>query len=55
MSVEGMAKTTIADGVIMKDRIYFDQKAMLEQLGFTFPDVVFLAPKLVREKIRGAI
>jgi steroid delta-isomerase-like uncharacterized protein len=55
MSIDGMAKTTIVDRNIEEDRIYFDQKEMLDQFGFTFPDVVFLAPKLVAEKIRGAV
>lgn len=49
--VMGMAKTTIEDGKLQDDVIYFNQKEMLDQLGFKFPDVIFLAPKLVWGKL----
>ncbi|WP_211694130.1 hypothetical protein [Natronomonas salina] len=46
-----MAKTIVRDGQVQEDRLYYDQKDMLAQLGFTFPDVIFLLPKLVWGKI----
>lgn len=51
MEIKGMAKTIVKDGKIHEDRLYYDQKDMLAQLGFSFPDVIFLLPKLVRRKI----
>lgn len=53
MEIDGMAKTVVKDGQIHEDRLYYDQKEMLEQLGFSLPDVVFLAPKLVWAKLTG--
>jgi steroid delta-isomerase-like uncharacterized protein len=53
MEIVGMAKTTVQDGQIHEDRLYYDQKEMLAQLGFTFPDVVFLMPKLMWGKLTG--
>lgn len=53
--VSGMAKTIIQDGKLQDDHIYFNQKEMLDQLGFKFPDVVFLTPKLVWGKIRHSL
>lgn len=55
MSIDGMEKITIAEGKIQEDRIYVNEKEMLEQLGFTFPDIVPLLPKLIGEKIRGTL
>lgn len=53
--VTGMAKTIIEDGQLQDDYIYFNQKEMLDQLGFTFPDIIFLAPKLLVGKIRQSL
>lgn len=53
MEIMGMAKTTVKEGQISEDRLYYDQKDMLAQLGFSFPDVLFLAPKLVWGKLAG--
>lgn len=49
--VTGMAKTIIEDGTLQDDYIYFNQKDMLDQLGFKFPDAIFLTPKLVWGKL----
>lgn len=51
--VEGMAKTIIEDGTLQDDYIYFNQKEMLDQLGFKFPDMIFLTPKLVWGKLNS--
>lgn len=52
--VTGMAKTIIEGGQLQEDYIYFNQKDMLDQLGFKFPDMVFLTPKLVWGKLTSA-
>jgi steroid delta-isomerase-like uncharacterized protein len=53
MEISGMAKTIVRDGEVQEDRLYYDQKDMLAQLGFTFPDVILLLPKLVWGKLAG--
>lgn len=53
MSVTGMAKTIVGDGMVQEDRLYYDQKDMYAQLGLTFPDVLFLLPKMTAAKLRG--
>jgi steroid delta-isomerase-like uncharacterized protein len=53
MEIRGMAKTIVEDGQVQEDRLYYDQKEMLAQLGFSFPDIVFLFPKLVWHKLTG--
>lgn len=53
MEIQGMAKTIVRDGQVQQDRLYYDQKDMLAQLGFAFPDVIFLLPKLVWGKLAG--
>lgn len=55
MDISGMSKMTIADGKIQKDNIVFDKWEMLNQLGFTFPDIIELSPKLAWEKINESI
>lgn len=54
MEIQGMAKTTVKDGKIHEDRLYYDQKDMLAQLGFSFPDVIFLTPRLIWGKFSGS-
>lgn len=51
-TVSGMAKTTVGDGKIQEDRLYYNEKDMLAQLGVTFPDFLFLLPKMVMAKLR---
>lgn len=53
MEIQGMAKTIVRDGQVQRDRLYYDQKDMLAQLGFAFPAVIFLLPKLVWGKLAG--
>lgn len=55
VKLRGMSKMTLVDGKIQEDYIYFNEKEMLEQLGYTFPDIVPLIPKLALEKIRNAL
>lgn len=55
MTLDGMAKTLITDGKIQEDFIYFDKKDMFDQLGMTFPDVLFLLPKMLGAKMRNLI
>lgn len=55
MTLDGMAKTVISGGQIQVDSIYFDRKDMFDQIGMTFPDVLFLLPKMIGAKIRGFI
>lgn len=54
-TVTGMAKTEVADGLVQEDWLYYDQKEMFAQLGVTFPDVLFLLPRMVGAKLRGFI
>lgn len=51
----GMAKTIVGDGKIQEDRLYYNEKEMLAQLGLTFPDVVLLLPKMIGAKVRGLV
>lgn len=55
MNLSGMSKIILEDGEIQEDYIYMNEKEMLEQLGFTFPDIVPLTPKLVWGKVRNAL
>lgn len=55
VNISGMSKMTITDGKIQKDKIVFNQKEMLDQLGFAFPDIIPLSPKLAWGKISEAI
>ncbi|WP_152042889.1 ester cyclase [Salinigranum salinum] len=52
-TVSGMAKTIVRDGKVREDRLYYNEKDMLAQLGVTFPDVLPLLPKMIRAKLRG--
>lgn len=54
-SITGMAKTIVADGKVQEDRLYYDEKEMLAQLGVTFPDFVFLLPKMMEAKVRQLV
>ena len=54
-TAEGMARTVVEDGLIRADRLYYDRKAMLDQLGVTFPDVLFLLPRMAGAKVRGLL
>lgn len=51
-TVPGMAKTIVGDGKVQEDRLYYNEKDMLAQLGMTFPDILFLLPKMVGAKLR---
>lgn len=51
-TITGMAKTIVGDGKVQEDRLYYNEKEMLAQLGMTFPDIVFLLPKMVGAKLR---
>jgi predicted ester cyclase len=53
-TVSGMAKTTVENGKVQEDRLYYNEKDMLSQLGVTFPDVLFLLPKMVLAKLGGS-
>lgn len=53
MDVPWMARMAVADGQVQRDRIVYDQQAMYAQLGVTFPDVLFLLPRMVGAKLRG--
>lgn len=53
MELRGMAKTVVRDGQIQEDRLYYDQKEMLAQLGFTVPDILYLLPTLLKAKLIG--
>lgn len=53
IEIQGMAKTTVKDGEILEDHIYYNEKELLSQLGFSFPDIVFLLPKIVWGKLGG--
>lgn len=55
IDLRGMSKMTVADGKIQADYIYFNEKEMLEQLGFTFPDIVPLTPKLAWGKVKNVL
>lgn len=52
-NVSGMAKTVIEDGEVVHDRIVYDLQAMYAQLGVTFPDILFLLPRMIAAKVRG--
>lgn len=53
--VIGMSKILISDGKVQEDRIYFDPRELLDQLGLTFPAIVYQAPKLVWRKIKSSL
>lgn len=53
MAVTGMAKSIVGDGMVQEDRPYYDQEEMLARLGLTFPDVLFLPPKMTAAELRG--
>lgn len=53
MAFTGVDKLVIEDGEVREHRIYYDQKEMLAQLGLTFPDVLFLLPRMIGAKIAG--
>lgn len=55
MKLRGMSKITLVDGKIQDDYIYFNEKEMLEQLGYTFPDIIPLIPKLAVEKVSNVL
>lgn len=48
-----MVKTTVGDEKIHEDRPYYNEKDMLAQLGVTFPDILFVFPKMLGMKLRG--
>lgn len=54
-TVPGMAKTVVGEGRVREDRIYYDQKEMYAQLGVTFPDVLFLLPRMAAATVRGRL
>ena len=54
-SIMGMAKTIVSDGKVQEDRLYYNEKGMLAQLGVTFPDIVFLLPKMMGAKVRQLV
>lgn len=53
MTLGWMARTVVGDGEVLDDRIYYDQRETLAQLGVTFPDVLFLLPRMAGAEIRG--
>lgn len=55
MDLGWMARTVVDGGRVVDDRIYYDQKEMLAQLGVTFPDVLFLLPRMAGAKVRGLL
>lgn len=52
---EGVDVYTISEEGIESARIYFDQSAMADQLGLTFPAIIGQAPKLAIGAIRNAL
>lgn len=53
MEFTGVDKLVISNGMVQEHRIYYDQKEMLAQLGITFPDVLFLLPRMAAAKVAG--
>ena len=47
MDVRGVSKLTFEDGRVTEHRVYFDTRGVMEQLGMTFPTVLFQFPKLL--------
>ena len=54
-TISGMAKTTVRDERVQEDRLYYNEREMLAQLGMTFPDVVLLLPKMAGAKLRRIV
>lgn len=52
---DGVDVYSISEKGIESTRIYFDQSAMADQLGLTFPAIIGQSPKLVIGAIRNAL
>jgi steroid delta-isomerase-like uncharacterized protein len=52
LELQGMEKFRVANGSIQEMHAYFDTRAIPEQLGLTFPAVIWQLPKLVARKVR---
>lgn len=51
VEVKEMSTYHLRDDMIQEHRVYFDQQAVTEQLGLTFPAVISQLPKLAWRKI----
>lgn len=51
VEVKEMSTYHLRDDMIREHRVYFDQQAVTEQLGLTFPAVISQLPKLAWRKI----
>jgi len=55
IALEGIDVVTIADDGIVSIKGYFDQKALADQLGLTFPAIIGQLPKLAVGAVKQAI
>lgn len=55
IALEGIDVVTIADNGIVSIRGYFDQKALADQLGLTFPAIIGQLPTLAVGAVKNAI
>jgi predicted ester cyclase len=53
MDVRGVSKLAFEDGRVTEHRVYFDTREVMEQLGMTFPTVLFQLPRLLLGALRG--